>query len=75
MGIGLCEFESHLPHKETSSQGLVSFAYRQVAENLSETIAGRNYFITFVAVICSKLMFEQCYRHLSAKWVSVSFFK
>ncbi len=30
---------------------------------------------THLAVICSKLMFEQCYRHLSAKWVSVSFFK
>ena len=32
VGISPCEFDSHLPHKETSSTGLVSFVFMQVSE-------------------------------------------
>ena len=32
VGISPCEFDSHLPHKETSSTGLVSFVFLQVSE-------------------------------------------
>ena len=35
VGISPCEFDSHLPHKETSSTGLVSFVFMQAPENLS----------------------------------------
>ena len=34
MGVGLCEFESHRPHKEAASSDAASFLFTQCAENL-----------------------------------------
>ena len=35
VGVSPSEFDSHLPHKETSSAELVSFVFQQAPENLS----------------------------------------